>query len=126
MERHSLPERIVAVGTVEGVGPLLRYDTSGRSTYPIWERVVRHSIRQKAANMELLTSGKVGMLEDPWPLVDSMLRGQSEVPAQYRSEIAAVGRTYAALRMRPSRQHAPWTGRRSSVRRMTRAAFARH
>ena len=33
--------------------------------------------------MELLASGTVGMLEDPWPLVDSMLRGQSTTPAPY-------------------------------------------
>jgi hypothetical protein len=205
---------VVAVGTVEGVGPLLRYATAGTSTYPLWDRVVRHSIRPEGSEgfllpyhayleptgdadedehrrqllsevvvapepahiaefsyagehagpdvalstlvrcldavrairrhglvagpwdqredwlnaridrvwrqrgafpgaggmlealgcrlgtsfiMELLASGKVGMLEDPWPLVDSMLRGQSEAPSLYRAEISAVGRTYAAL-----------------------------
>ena len=192
---------VVAVGIVQGVGPLLRYDAVGVSTYPMWDRVVRHSIRPDGSEgfllpyhaylestgnadederrrallseivvapepahvaefsyageqagpdvalstlvrcleavravrrhglvagpwdqredwlnaridrvwrqrgafpgaggmlealgcrlgtslvMELLASGKVGMLETPWPLLDSMLRGQSEPPRPYQ------------------------------------------
>jgi ATP-dependent exoDNAse (exonuclease V) alpha subunit len=205
---------VVAVGTVEGVGPLLRYDSGGAPTYPMWDRVVRHSIRPEGSDgfllpyhayleptgnadedehrrqlmaevvvapegshiaafsyagehagpdvalstlmrcleavrairrhglvagpwdqredwlnariarvwqqrgafpgaggmlealgcrlgtslvMELLANGTVGMLEDPWPLLDSMLRGQSTPPAAYVSEVAAAGKSYAGL-----------------------------
>ena len=46
---------------------------------------------------ELLASGKVGPLEDPWPLLDSMLRGTVEIPPHYRADLAATANTYAAL-----------------------------
>ena len=205
---------VVGVGFVEGVGPMLRYDSAGGSSYPMWDRVVRHSIRPDGATassfrttttwsprattrrtsavrrccprsrssrsrrmsprsrmrgstpgadvalstlvrsleavraikrhgvvagpwdqredwlneriarvwqqrgafpgaggmlealgcrlgtslvMELLASGGVGMLEDPWPLLDAMLRGQTQPPAPYAADVAAVANTYAAL-----------------------------
>jgi hypothetical protein len=205
---------VVGVGFVEGVGPMLRYDSTSRSSYPMWDRVVRHSIRPEGRNgfllpyheyleptgdteederrqallpeiivvpeashvaafsyagehagpdvvlstlvrsleavraikrhgvvegpwdqredwlneriariweqrgafpgaggmlealgcrlgtslvMELLASGAIGMLEDPWPLVDSMLRGQTSPPAPYAAHIAAAANTYVAL-----------------------------
>lgn len=47
--------------------------------------------------MELLGSGRVGMLEDPWPLLDQMLRGVIAPPAHYAADLAATGSTYAAL-----------------------------
>jgi hypothetical protein len=205
---------VVGVGLVGGVGPMLRYDSTSGSSYPLWDRVVRHSIRpdgydglllpyhdylepsgdpeederrrtllseiavlpepshiaafsyagehagpdvtlstlvrsmeavraikrhgivagpwdrredwlneridriwqQRGAFpgaggmlealgcrlgtslvMELLASGAIKMLEDPWPLLDSMLRGRSAAPAPYAADIAATANTYAAL-----------------------------
>jgi hypothetical protein len=205
---------VVGVGLVEGVGPMLRYDSTGGSSYPMWDRVVRHSIRPEGRNgfllpyhdylkptgdmeederrqallsqiivapepshiaafsyggehagpdvalstlvrsleavraikrhgvvagpwderedwlneriarvwqqrgafpgtggmlealgcrlgtslvMELLASGAIGMLEDPWPLLDSMLRGQSSPPPSYAADVAAAANTYVAL-----------------------------
>ena len=39
------PRLVVAVGTVVKVGPLLHYDSSKSTTYPLWDRIIRHSIR---------------------------------------------------------------------------------
>ena len=36
---------VVGVGSLEGLGPLLYYDHVGEATYPLWDRIVRHSIR---------------------------------------------------------------------------------
>lgn len=205
---------IVGVGLVEGVGRLLRYDSADGVSYPLWDRVVRHSIRpgrkegfllpyhdyleptpdpaenerrqsllaeiaaipepahigvfsyagehaphdvalsalvrsldalravrrhgiaagpwdqredwlneqiarvwrQRGAFpgaggmlealgcrlgtslvMELLASGAVGMLEDPWPVLDAMLRGQARPPEPYAADVVAAARSYAAL-----------------------------
>ena len=205
---------IVAVGLVQGVGPMLRYDSSTGSSYPMWDRVVRHSIRPEGQNgfllpyhdyleptgdpdederrqallsevavipepshiadfsyagehagpdvalstlvrvleavravkrhgiasgpwdqredwlnlriagvwrqrgafpgtggmlealgcrlgtslvMELLATRAVGMVEDPWPLLDSMFRGRTTPPAPYAADVAAAAGTYAAL-----------------------------
>ena len=205
---------VVGIGTVEGVGPLLHYESTGSATYPMWDRVVRHSIRADGVNgfllpyhdylettgdeeedqrrrdllaevtvvpepshitdfsyagehagadvalstlvraleavravirhgiapgpwqqredwlnervarvwrqrgafpgaggmlealgcrlgtslvMELLASGRIGMLEDPWPALDDLLRGRTAPPAPYAADVAAVGNTYAAL-----------------------------
>lgn len=205
---------VVGVGDVEGIGPILRYDAETSASYPMWDRVVRHSIRPTGANgfllpyhdyleptgdvnederrrelvidivvqpepahvsefsyagehagpdvalstlvrtldalraikrhgiaagpwdqredwlneriarvwrqrgafpgaggmlealgcrlgtslvLELLASGRVGMLEDPWPLLDRMLRGDEAAPTPYAADVAAVGGTYAAL-----------------------------
>ncbi len=205
---------VVGLGAVAGVGPLLYYDSASSSTYPMWDRVVRHSIhrdgidgfllpyhdylestddakedarrrellreiavlpepahiaafsyagehagadvalstlvraleavrairrhgivagpwekredwlnerisrawRQRGAfpgagamlealgcrlgtslMMELLASGRVGMVEDPWPVLDQMLRGQSVPPAHHAADVAATANTYAAL-----------------------------
>ena len=205
---------VVGLGLVKGVGPLLRYDSTSGTTYPLWDRVVRHSIRPDGSEgfllpyhdyleptgnpdedehrqallseimvvpepshitafsyagehagadvalsalvrsleavrairrhglvsgpwdqredwlnariartweqrgafpgtggmlealgcrlgtslvMELLASGAVGMLEDPWPLLDSMLRGQTTAPRPYAAELASVANTYGAL-----------------------------
>lgn len=205
---------VVGVGAVQGVGPILFYDSAGGSSYPMWDRVVRHSIRPDGADgfllpyhdyleptgddqederrrnllaeivvvpepahvaafsyagehasadvalstlvrtleavrtikrhgiaagpwdqredwlndriarvwqqrgafpgaggmlealgcrlgtsmvMELLASGQVGMLEDPWPLLDTILRGNAQPPSHYAADIAAVANTYASL-----------------------------
>jgi hypothetical protein len=40
---------VVGVGAVEGVGPMLFYDAASGSSYPMWDRVVRHSIRPDGA-----------------------------------------------------------------------------
>ncbi len=205
---------VVGLGLVRGVGPLLRYDSTSGTTYPLWDRVVRHSIRPDGSEgfllpyhdyleptgnpdedehrqallseimvvpepshitafsyagehagadvalsalvrsleavrairrhglvsgpwdqredwlnariartweqrgafpgtggmlealgcrlgtslvMELLASGAIGMLEDPWPLLDSMLRGQTTAPRPYAAELASVANTYGAL-----------------------------
>lgn len=215
---HPLGDQIsrlvVGVGTVEGVGPLLRYDSTSGPSYPMWDRVIRHSIRPDGANgfllpyhdylaatgdpvederrrtllaeivvspetahvsafsyagehagpdvalstlvrtlesvrairrhgiaagpwerredwlneriarvwkqrgafpgagamleaigcrlgttlvMELLASKRVGDLDDPWPLLDRILRGQEQAPPHYVADVAAAGKTYAAL-----------------------------
>lgn len=47
--------------------------------------------------MELLSSGEIGMLEDPWPTLDRILRGEIAPPAAYQAEVATVANTYAAL-----------------------------
>ena len=215
---HPLDDRInrlvVGVGLVAGVGALLRYDSTSGSSYPLWDRVVRHSIRPEGCDgfllpyhdyleptgdpaedqhrqallgeiavvpepshiaafsyagehaapdvalstlvrsmdairavkrhgiargpwdqredwlnariglvwqqrgafpgtggmlealgcrlgtsliMELLASGAVGLLEDPWPRLDSMLRGRTKAPAPYAADIAATAGTYSAL-----------------------------
>jgi hypothetical protein len=47
--------------------------------------------------MELLASGRVGMLQDPWPLLDQILRGQQKPPSHYAADVAAVANTYVAL-----------------------------
>ena len=39
------PRLVVGVGTVVKVGPLLHYDSSKSTTYPMWDRIIRHSIR---------------------------------------------------------------------------------
>lgn len=205
---------VVGVGTVEGVGPVLYYDSKSGSSYPMWDRVVRHSIRDEGASgfllpyhdyleptgdaeederrrglvaeiavvpepshvaafsyagehagadvalstlvrtleavrtiklhgiasgpwdrredwlndriarvwrqrgafpgaggmlealgcrlgtslvMELLASNRVGMLEDPWPVLDRILRGQAPPPAHYAADVTAVANTYVAL-----------------------------
>jgi hypothetical protein len=205
---------VVGLGLVDGVGPMLRYDSTGGSSYPMWDRVVRHTIRSEGRDgfilpyhdyleptgdaeederrqallpelivvpepshvaafsyggehagpdvvlstlvrsleavraikrhgvaggpwdqredwlneriarvwqqrgafpgaggmlealglrlgtslvMELLASGAIGMLENPWPLLDSMLRGRTSPPAPYAADVAASANTYAAL-----------------------------
>ena len=39
------PRLVVGVGTVVKVGPLLHYDSNKSVTYPMWDRIIRHSIR---------------------------------------------------------------------------------
>lgn len=39
------PRLVVGVGNVVKVGPLLHYNSSKSSTYPLWDRVIQHSIR---------------------------------------------------------------------------------
>lgn len=215
---HPLGDQInrlvVGLGNVQGVGPILHYDSTSSSAYPMWDRVVRHSVRADGSDgfllpyhdyleatgdaiederrqallpeivvvpeashvsafsyagehagpdvalstlvraleavrairrhgiapgpweqredwlndqlsrvwqqrgafpgaggmlealgcrlgtslvMELLASGKVGLLEDPWPVLDSMLRGQTKPPTPYSADLKAVTSTYAAL-----------------------------
>lgn len=40
-----VPRLVVAVGKVLNVGRLLQYESSKPTTYPIWDRLIRHSIR---------------------------------------------------------------------------------
>jgi hypothetical protein len=42
---ETISRLIVGVGRVVTVGPLLRYDSAKKTTYPFWDRVIRHSIR---------------------------------------------------------------------------------
>ena len=41
----NIPRLVVGVGRVVKVGKLLHYKSSGDLTYPLWDRIVRHSIR---------------------------------------------------------------------------------
>jgi hypothetical protein len=47
--------------------------------------------------MELLSSGAIGALENPWQLLDAMLHGRIPAPAPYAAEVSAAAGTYAAL-----------------------------
>jgi hypothetical protein len=48
--------------------------------------------------MELQRSGTLSPRDDPWPLLDAMLRGGAAPPtAAYAADLAAVGPTWAAL-----------------------------
>ena len=47
--------------------------------------------------MELLATHAVGMVEDPWPLLDSMFRGRTAPPAAYAADVAATVGTYTSL-----------------------------
>ena len=42
---EAISRLIVGVGTVESIAGQLRYESSGKSTYPMWDRKFRHSIR---------------------------------------------------------------------------------
>lgn len=48
------PRLVVGIGTVEKVEPLLYYNSNKHSTYPIWDRIIRHSIRPDGSNGFLL------------------------------------------------------------------------
>jgi len=51
-----------------------------------------------ALSLELLSSGAVKSDDDPWPLVDAILRGQQRPPQPaYQADLAAVRRTWANL-----------------------------
>ncbi len=41
---------VVAVGRLDTVGPITRYDSSRRETFPLWDRIIRHSIRPDGAD----------------------------------------------------------------------------
>ncbi len=41
----NLPRLVIGVGRVLRVGKLLYYESSGKTTYPLWDRIIRHSIR---------------------------------------------------------------------------------
>lgn len=47
--------------------------------------------------MELLASGRVGLLEDPWPVLNAILRGSEQPPSPYAADVAAVANTFVAL-----------------------------
>lgn len=52
---EGIPRAIVGVGTVTSVGRRLEYDTDGsKPSYPMWDRLVRHSIRPNGAEGFLL------------------------------------------------------------------------
>lgn len=42
---ESISRLVVGVGQIESVGKLLSYDSEGPSTYPMWDRLITHSIR---------------------------------------------------------------------------------
>jgi ATP-dependent exoDNAse (exonuclease V) alpha subunit len=49
--------------------------------------------------LELLGRGKIGALDDPWPVLDAILRGKSEPPSKaYTADIKAVAATWKGLR----------------------------
>jgi hypothetical protein len=50
----DLPRLVVGVGEIQSVGKLLSYRTSGSATYPLWDRVIRHSIRPAGTDGFLL------------------------------------------------------------------------
>jgi hypothetical protein len=45
---------VVGVGAVTAVSPVLDYDSSGATTYPMWDRLITHSIRPDGADGLLL------------------------------------------------------------------------
>jgi ATP-dependent exoDNAse (exonuclease V) alpha subunit len=47
--------------------------------------------------MELLSSGRLGMLEDPWPLLDAIILSREEAPTPYRADLNALAGTYGGL-----------------------------
>jgi len=48
--------------------------------------------------LELMSNGTIGPLEDPWPILDSILRGASKPPQKaYDADIAAVRNTWVSL-----------------------------
>jgi ATP-dependent exoDNAse (exonuclease V) alpha subunit len=48
--------------------------------------------------LELMSNGSIGPLEDPWPVLDSILRGASKPPQKaYDADIAAVRNTWVSL-----------------------------
>ena len=42
---EHIPRLVVGVGRVVKIGKLLRYDSTRKTTYPLWDRNIRHSIR---------------------------------------------------------------------------------
>jgi hypothetical protein len=50
----DLPRLVVGAGQIESVGKLLPYRTRGVATYPLWDRVIRHSIRPAGTDGFLL------------------------------------------------------------------------
>lgn len=42
---ESISRLVVGVGRIDWISPILRYDSSKKSTYPMWDRLFRHSIR---------------------------------------------------------------------------------
>ena len=48
--------------------------------------------------LELISTGAVGSQEDPWPVLDAILRGDRKPPqSAYQADIAATAKTWAAL-----------------------------
>ncbi len=45
---------IVGIGEVEKVSPVLSYDTDANYTYPLWDRLITHTIRQEGQGEGLL------------------------------------------------------------------------
>ena len=41
----SINRLVVGVAQIEDVGPTLHYDSAGGRTYPLWDRIIRHSAR---------------------------------------------------------------------------------
>lgn len=41
----TVPRLVVAVGKIIKVGRLLRYESSKSTTYPLWDRIIRHSVK---------------------------------------------------------------------------------
>ena len=48
--------------------------------------------------LELMSAGDIGPSDDPWPILDAILRGKTDPPQQaYRADIAATAKTWASL-----------------------------
>lgn len=48
--------------------------------------------------LELMSTGQVSATDDPWPVIDSMLRGEAKPPQPaYAGDIAATAKTWSAL-----------------------------
>jgi hypothetical protein len=52
---NEVPRLVVGVGSVTRCHRLMRYDTTARHTYPLWERVVEHSIDDENTSGVLFT-----------------------------------------------------------------------
>ncbi len=51
---EGIDRLIVGLGTVTAISPLLEYESSAARTYPLWDRLIGHSIRQDGAEGLLL------------------------------------------------------------------------
>jgi len=50
----SIPRLVVGIGRILHVGKVLRYDSDNETTYPLWDRVIEHSIRPEGEDGFLL------------------------------------------------------------------------
>ena len=51
-----------------------------------------------ALMLELMSSGKIGPMDDPWPILDALLSGKSKPPQKsYSADLEAIASTWTAL-----------------------------